>query len=181
MQKKIAMVMVTVLLIGVGFLGFAMAVQRGGGHGSRGFGGPEAFGEGAGTDFGGRGGGVSIPSQRILRRALDLTDEQIEEVNLLKAVVQAAVEPLVEEQRALREQLKAALDVETSDALLVGQLVIAGRDVSEDIQAARESLTDSLRVILTDEQIAKLEELQDRWGSRGGFRRGPRGPAEEGF
>ena len=96
MQKKFAMVMVTVLLIGVGFLGFAMAVQRGGGHGSRGFGGPEAFGEGAGTDFGGRGGGVSIPSQRILRRALDLTDEQIEEVNLLKAVVQAAVEPLVE-------------------------------------------------------------------------------------
>ncbi len=180
MRKKIAMVMAVVLLVGAGFLGTGMAVQRGGGHGARGMGGPEAFGEDAHHDFGGRGGEMGIPSQRMLRRVLDLTDEQIEEVGLLKEVVQAAVEPLVEERRALREQLRAAMDVEIPDALLVGDLIISSRNIGEDIQAARESFADSFRVILTDEQIAKLEELQGRRGSGRGHRRGQRGPGEDG-
>ena len=174
MQKKIAIVMATVLLVGAGFLGSGMAAQRGEGHGARGFGGSEAFGEGAGGEMG-------IPSQRMLRRVLDLTDEQIEEVKLLKEAAKLSLEPLVEERRALREQLKAAMDTDTPDALLVGELVIGSRNVSEDIQAARESFADSFKTILTDEQLAKLEELQGRQGSGRGHRRGPHGPEEEGF
>jgi Spy/CpxP family protein refolding chaperone len=174
MKEKIAIVMVTVLLVGAGFLGSGMAAQRGGGHGPRGFGGPEAFGEGAKD-------GMGIPSQRMLRRILDLSEEQIEEVKLLKEMVKATVEPLNEERRVLREQLKAAMDTDTPDALLVGQLVIYSRNVSEDIQAVRESFADSFKTILTDEQIAKLEGPHDRRGSKGGHRRGPDGPEKDGF
>ena len=177
MKKTIAMVMITVLLIGVGFLGTSLAVQRGGGHGPRG----DAFGESGGPDFGGRGGGMNIPSKRMLGRILDLTDVQIEEAGLLREAARAAVEPLVEEGHDLREQLRAALDVDNPDPLLVGELVIASRDVREEIQAIHESNRDSFMAILTDEQIAKLEEMKDRRGSRGGSRRGSRGPGEDGF
>jgi Spy/CpxP family protein refolding chaperone len=181
MRKKITMLMATVLLIGAGCLGSSLAAQRGGGHGQRGSGGPEAFGEMGGRDFGGRDGGMSIPSQRMLSRVLDLTDQQIEELELLKEVAQAAIEPLVDERHELREQLRAALDVEAPDILLVGELVAASRDVSDEIRAIQESGRDNFLAILTDEQIATLEEMQDRRGSRGGFRRGSPGPDEEGF
>jgi Spy/CpxP family protein refolding chaperone len=171
MKKQIAIAMVTVLLVGAGFMGSGMAVQRGGGP--RGSGGHEAFGEGTRND-------VGIPSQRMLRRVLELTDAQIEEVKLLKEAAKAAVEPLTDERRSVREQLRAAMDVETPDAVLVGELIIASRDIAEDIQAARESFKDSFMTILTDEQIAKLEGLQDREGSGRGHRRGQRGTPEDG-
>ena len=180
MKKKIVIVLATFLLVGMGLLSTGMAVQRGG-HGSRGLGGPEAFGEGAGHEFGGRGGETNIPSERILSRVLNLTDEQIEELNLLKEAAQAAIEPLVEERHALREQLKAALDVDIPDALLVGELVVAGRDVGEAVRAVRESTFDSFIAMLTDEQIVTLEEMHDRRGSRRGSRGGSRGPGEDGF
>ena len=124
---------------------------------------------------------MSIPSQRMLSRVLDLTDQQIEELELLKEVAQAAIEPLVDARHELREQLRAALDVEAPDILLVGELVAASRDFSDEIRAIQESGRDNFLAILTDEQIATLQEMRDRRGSRGGFRRGSPGPDEEGF
>ena len=165
MKKTIAMV--TVLLLGVGFLGTSLAVQRGGGHGPRG--------------SGGRGGGINIPSERMLRRILDLTDEQNEKVNLLREAARASVEPLVEERRERREQLKAALDVDTPDPLRVGELVVASRAGREKMRVISESNRDSFRAILTEKQIAKLEKMKDRHGSRRGVRRSRRERDEDGF
>ena len=157
MKKTIAMVMVTVLLIGAGFLGTSLAVQRGGGPGLRG---------------GGR--GMDIPSERRLSRILDLTDEQKEKVKSLREEARASLERLGEERQERWEQLKAALDADTPDPLRVGELIIARRDGREEIRAIYESNRDSFRAILTEEQIAKLEERKDRRDPRRGFRRSSR-------
>ena len=70
---KKTMAMVTVLLMGTGFLGTTLTAQRGG-QGPRG---------------GGR--GMNIPSERMLSRILDLTDEQNEKVNSLREAARASV------------------------------------------------------------------------------------------
>ena len=153
MKKTIAMV--TVLLMGAGFMGASLAAQRGGGQSSRGFGGR----------------GMNIPSERRLSRILDLTDEQKEKVKSLREEARASLERLGEERQERREQLKAALDMDTSDPLRVGELVLANRDGRKKMRALYESNRESFRAILTEEQIAKLEERKDRRGSRRGFRR----------
>lgn len=180
MRKKITMFMATVLLIGAGVLGSSLAAQRGAGHRPGGFGGHEALGELGGSDFGDREGGIHMPPQRILSRVLELTDQQIEELGLLREAGQEAVEPLVWGRHDLREELKAALELEAPDLLLVGELVVASRDVGQEIRVIQESLRDSFMAMLTDEQLTKLQELQDRRGSGRGFRRGSPGPDQEG-
>ena len=154
MKKTIAMV--TVLLMGAGFMGTSLAAQRGG-QGPRG---------------GAR--GMNIPSERRLSRILDLTDEQNEKVNSLREAARASVQALREARRERQKQLKAALDMETSDPLRVGELVLANRDGRKKMRALYESNRESFRAILTEQQLTKLEERKDRRGSRRGFRRSSR-------
>ena len=153
---KKTMAMVTILLMGAGFMGTSLAAQRGG-QGPR-----------------GSGRGMNIPSERRLSRILDLTDEQNEKVNSLREAARASVQALREERRERQKQLKAALDMDTSDPLRVGELVLANRDGRKKMRALYESNRESFRAILTEEQLTKLEERKDRRGSRRGFRRGSR-------
>ena len=147
MRKTMAMV--TVLLMGAGFMGTSLAAQRGG-H------------------------GMNIPSERRLSRILDLTDEQNEKVNSLREAARASVRALRDERRERQRQLKATLDMDTPDPLRVGELVLANRDGRKKMRALYESNRESFRAILTEEQLTKLEERKDRRGSRRGFRRGSR-------
>ena len=180
MRKNTALLIMTILLIGTGSLGSGMAAPQ-----REGFARPVNFQGGAfdGTghpNFGGRSRGMGIPSQRILQNVLGFTDQQFNQLDLLKEDFRAALKPLLEEQRGLREPLKSALDSDPPDALLVGELVISSRNVMQQIRALRQSFQDSFVTILTVEQVDLLDEFEANRSSRRGFRRGRRQPGEDG-
>ena len=69
------------------------------------------------------------------------------------------------------------MDQAEPSAVRVGDLVIAGRDLWEQIAQANQFFRESFEAILTPEQIEKLQRFRERRGGRRGFRRGP--PGEE--
>ncbi len=103
---------------------------------------------------------------------LDLTAEQ---QGLWKAAHEehrASIEPLFEQMKVNQEALQSALDTDQPDALEVGEMVIAGKGLREQIEMSKEALDSALQSILDAEQLTKWEAFQE---ARGGRDRGPRG------
>jgi Spy/CpxP family protein refolding chaperone len=108
---------------------------------------------------------------RALAELLDLTDAQKAQIAALRETLRNTAEPLHEQLRANREQLDAA--IEAGNAQLIGELVLAGRALREQLQAARQSFGSSFEALLTPDQAAKwavYEEIRE-------LRRGGDGPS----
>ncbi len=126
---------------------------------------------------GGRGGigpagANGLPSRRVLERALDLSEEQFAELEMLLEAHREATKPLHEEIRALEKELRTELNAGTAGATEIGQIVIDVHGLRGQVHDAQQALQDSFRALLTDAQLAALEELSNR---RGRGRRGSRG------
>ncbi len=139
-----------------------------------------AFAQGPGP--GGPGGpppgqGQGQDGPNILFEFLDLTDAQIEAWQGLVDAHREAIRPLREEQRALHEQLRDAIESDTPDALTIGNLMIATHDLKEEQKAAREALEVSLTALLTADQIIRYEAFKAAQAllGRGGGHRGTGG------
>lgn len=107
---------------------------------------------------------------------LDLSDAQKAEWARIEAATRAKIEPLAAQQRANRAALQAEMARETADARRVGELMIANREIREQMRAAREQTRLQFDAILTPEQKAKHDELralrEERRGRRPGRREG---------
>ncbi len=139
---------------------FGLAGPRGGPHG----------------EFGpkGRGHDRLLPPPRVLEQ-IGLTEAQRNEVGQLKQEHRAALEPLLDQTREMRESLKNELDQEDPGALYVGELVIEGRDLRRRIGETRRTFHESFRALLTPEQLDKWRELRHQRGRRRGSPGEPRG------
>jgi len=115
----------------------------------------------------------AIPSRRVLERTLDFTEEQFAELEVLLEEHRETTRPIHGEIRALDRQLKAALEEGTAGATEIGQIVLDKHALGGQLRDSQHALQDSFRALLTEEQLATLEELRDRRPGRG--RRGPRG------
>ena len=73
--------------------------------------------------------------------------------------------------RENRLALKELLGSEAASAEEVGQLVLDGHALKQDIQASRAELKEELGAVLTVEQLERYEAFQAAAGERG--RRGP--------
>ncbi|HXG94595.1 MAG TPA: periplasmic heavy metal sensor [Blastocatellia bacterium] len=91
-----------------------------------------------------------------LKDYLGLTDQQVSDMKALIKKHRDAAVPLVEEMKAKREVLRAALDGAEPNATTVGQLVIAERGLGKQLRALNEKLRADLLAILTQEQKDKL-------------------------
>ncbi len=111
--------------------------------------------------------GSALPPDRALKR-LGLTEEQMAEVRKLRESHRAAMSSLREKGAGIRTQLREQLEMEESPAAKVGELVIEGRDVRQQIRKARESARESFSAVLTEEQREKIEKFRDRRGRWGG-------------
>ncbi len=96
-----------------------------------------------------------------LARYLELSDEQIAASRDLLADLRTSVQPLREQQHALRDQLGDQLDAETPDAAAIGQTVIAAHELGEQIRAARASFESSFRALLTADQVPRYDALRE--------------------
>ncbi|HEV2844142.1 MAG TPA: periplasmic heavy metal sensor [Thermoanaerobaculia bacterium] len=109
----------------------------------------------------GRAPGDVLRNPRALARYLRLTPAQIETAKGLQQELKAAVEPLRETQKSLREALRAELGAASPNACEVGEAALALHDNREKIRAEIEEFDDKLSAILTPAQLARYEALKE--------------------
>ncbi len=159
----------TIALTGILLTGTGVFGQGGPEPGDEGF--RKPAGHHGGPPRGGRG-RRGLPPDRVLKHRIGLSDEQLAQVKQLREDFEATMDPLFEQGHALRESLRTELESDSASVETVGNLVISGHDVRNQIQATRQNFRESFEAILTPEQIEKLRGSRERGHRRGFGRRG---------
>jgi Spy/CpxP family protein refolding chaperone len=97
----------------------------------------------------------------LLARFLGLDPAQTAKLKELLTQLNATLKPLREEQKALYQELHAALDADNPDPTEVGEIVIALYDGREEIRAAFATFDTAFSAILTPAQLAKWNALKE--------------------
>ncbi len=121
-----------------------------------------------------------IPPRRVLTQVLELDDAQLEQVAALAQEIAATVGPLREELRMLIDDLKAELGSADPDPCLVGDLVIAIRNLKIEICRTVHSFEGDFNAILTPEQLEKWLEIKPHFCKRRKHRGGNDGGEDRG-
>ena len=108
-------------------------------------------------------------------RQLDLSDEQRDEWQQIVAALHESVQPLLEEARALHQELRDLTESTNPDPTAAGQLYLDAAAIHNDVRASHENAQTDLRAILTAEQLAVWDELEEEAPMRGRGRRDHRG------
>lgn len=142
---------------------------------------PAAPGDGpGGPGFGPRGahgahGGGLFGNLGFLVRFLDLTEEQQAQVQALRENLRQNSALLREESRALRQDLRTALDAEAPDATEVGELAIALHGQRQELRQLRDQAIADFEALLTQEQLESFQQLKESIQDRRENRRERRG------
>jgi Spy/CpxP family protein refolding chaperone len=92
---------------------------------------------------------------------LGLTDPQKQAAAQLRQELMTAVQPLIEQRRALHEQIEAALEAANPDPTAIGQLVIAAhRTGANQIRSLHDTFETRFTALLTPEQVATYQSLR---------------------
>lgn len=149
----------------------AVFAQRGpGAHGAgMGFGGPVGMMGGPGAEFGQH-------RVEMLTEALQLTQDQQNAWKTIRDNAQATVQPLAVQMRQIHADIRTALDAGNADAAALGAKMIAAHEVGTKIKAARDAAHAAFRALLTAEQQAKLDLLEQMRQNMGRGRHMGAGP-----
>jgi protein CpxP len=140
----------TIKFVGAAALALGLAGAGLAAEGGRG------FGEGPGGRrgmHGGHGFGRGM-------RELNLTDAQKEQLKAMHQQQREAMKPVMEQQRALRDQIRQALESANPDATRIGQLEIQSHRLREQMKAEHEKSQAAFLNILTPEQKAQWDKIQ---------------------
>ena len=170
-MKKQTLTFAALAIATFGWISIASAQGPGEGHMRRpgGPGGP-GFGPGGPEGHGG-------PPIGMVARHLGLSDEQKEQWKAIHEKAREAGEPLMKATREAKAAFDKALEAENADANTVGHAALAMRAAHKKAEAHRKATFESVKAILTPEQLAKLEEMEKEGPGRGrGF--GPGKPGQ---
>jgi Spy/CpxP family protein refolding chaperone len=101
-----------------------------------------------------------VRAVEIISHYLDLTDGQASQIREILEGAQSTIKPLREEIQPLRQSLRDELDSGAAVAGSVGQLVIQIHGLGDQIRSEQQSAADSIRSLLNDEQIHKVEAVR---------------------
>jgi periplasmic protein CpxP/Spy len=93
-------------------------------------------------------------------RELNLTDAQKEQLKAMHAQQREAMKPVREQQRQLREQIQQALEAGNADAARIGQLTIQAHTLRLQMKGEHEKAMAAFVNILTPEQKAQWDKMQ---------------------
>jgi Spy/CpxP family protein refolding chaperone len=148
----------TLVIVAIFLMATAAFAQNGPRPGSGPGGAAPQAGAPQGPRPGGPGPAGEILSPPQLAAFLGLTDSQKSALQAAQETLQNTVKPLVEQERANGEALKAA--VEAGDAAKAGQLLVANYAIGQQIKAAHDAFRAAFESQLTSEQKAKLAIYQ---------------------
>ena len=136
MKPRTTKALSVTLLVATGFLAVGLAA-------------PQGFGRGPG--------GSVIPPRRVVENLPGITEEQLNEIGLLREEVTTTIGPLREQRREFLQTLRFQMDSEAPDPFTVGELFILGRGVAQEIHAAEQDFRETFQAILTSEQLEALK------------------------
>lgn len=93
-------------------------------------------------------------------RELNLTDDQKAQLKQVHEQQREAMRPLMEQHKALRDQIEQALSSGKPDATRIGQLEIQLFNLRGQFRAQREKMQAAFENVLTAEQKAQFEKLK---------------------
>lgn len=111
---------------------------------------------------------------------LDLDDGQKAQAEQIFAAARAQAEPIRAANRDLAAQLRAALAADPPDPTAVGNLAVSIHQNRDRLRAIREAAQADFRVILTADQLLRLDALRDARRIFGRHHRGAGGPDSAG-
>jgi Spy/CpxP family protein refolding chaperone len=109
---------------------------------------------------------------------LGLTDDQKATLESQREEARKTLQPLMEEQRRLRQELRTTLESEGADATAVGNLMLSIHKQRQEVRDLRKSFQEQRQAVLTPEQQTKLEAFKA--ARRMGPGKGRRGPGGRG-
>ena len=111
-----------------------------------------------------------LRNPRLLARYLQLTPEQVTQQQALWKTLTAKLDGVREQEKALAEQLRTALQGSNPNACDVGTLVVGIDALRDQTRAALQEFDEAFTAILTPEQKAKYEALKEAahfWADQG--------------
>jgi Spy/CpxP family protein refolding chaperone len=100
------------------------------------------------------------PPDGALVQFLALSEAQLASWKTFHEELKAAIDPLIEQQRAAQQQLQAALDATTPDPAAIGNAMLAIRAIGNQIRAAHDALDAKLKSVLSPEQVLKFDAFR---------------------
>ncbi|MEO8502175.1 MAG: Spy/CpxP family protein refolding chaperone [Vicinamibacteria bacterium] len=165
-MKKTMLTIATLAVATLGWIATAAAQGPDGGHMRR-PGGPGGPGFGPG--------GPGGPPIEMIAEHLGLNDDQKTQWKAIHQKARETGEPLMKAAGEAKEAFDKALEGENADPTAVGQAAIAMRNARKKIDAHHQATLDSVKAILTPEQLAKFEEMGKHRSGGPGMGK-PRGP-----
>lgn len=92
---------------------------------------------------------------------LGLTDEQKESAKQIHEEIWAKVEPIMEQHHQQMEEVHKLLDAGNANATEIGQKMITAHASMKQIEALHEEGMERFKALLTEEQKAKFEKMQE--------------------
>jgi len=121
-------------------------------------------------------------TRAAMEEFLDLTVDQKAALKSQREEARKTLQPLMEEQRRLRQELRTALEAEGADATAVGNLMLSIQKQRQELRSLRKGFEDQRLALLTPEQQTKLEAFKAaRQMGPGKGRRGPGAPGQRRF
>jgi protein CpxP len=108
---------------------------------------------------GGPGGPGGPHHAGMLAEKLNLTAEQKASWDAIESATRTAVQPLMEQRRALHDQIESALDAATPDVAAIGTLMVQSHALDKQLKAAHEATHSKLSALLTAEQKAQFDRV----------------------
>jgi Spy/CpxP family protein refolding chaperone len=103
---------------------------------------------------------------------LDLSEAQLSQWNAIQTATHEKMDPLAAQRRANAAALRAEMTGEQPSSTRVGDLMIANRQIAEQMRELREQSRAQFEAILTPEQKTRHDELKALRPNRGEGRRG---------
>lgn len=100
-----------------------------------------------------------VPPEVVLMHVLDLSEDQVREIQRLVEERRAAIEPMSMEIHFLHESLAELLHGESPDPLEVGEIVLAVRGYEKEIAQHQENFKEGFRSMLTLEQMERVGHI----------------------
>lgn len=103
--------------------------------------------------------GGPAPGIEALKKALELTDQQIQHLTQLRREEAGVLQPLRRQVQEKTQALKEAMAAPNPDPSLVGSLTLELRNLRQQIQETNKIYHEKALAVLTPEQRAKVENM----------------------
>ncbi len=95
-------------------------------------------------------------AQQAVAQFLQLSEDQVNQWNIVIADHHAVAEPLREQRRAAAEELRALLDADPPDATAIGEKVLEIHAIDLELRDANQAYVAGFEALLDEEQAGRL-------------------------